>query len=122
MSAAAKASCITKARRAWGDVLPDWIETLALACDQSSQAQVANKIGKSKATVSLVIGNQYNAGLNAIEQAVRGVLMEASVECPVVGEIALDQCHRNQRNTTGHGLERKLFEPNCRTCRHRRGN
>jgi hypothetical protein len=122
MNAAVKTTCVTKAHKAWGAELPDWVETLAQACDQSSQAQIANKIGKSKATVSLVLTRQYNAGLNAIEQAVRGILMEATVACPVVGDIALDQCHRNQRNTTGHGLERKLFEPHCRTCRHRRGN
>jgi len=122
MNAAVKTSCLDKARLAWGGDLPDWVEVLAQACDASSQAQIANKIGKSKATVSLVLTRQYNAGLNAIEQTVRGILMEATVACPVVGDIALDQCHRNQRNTSGQGLERKLFQAHCRTCRHRRGN
>ncbi|TXG98590.1 MAG: hypothetical protein E6R08_04075 [Nevskiaceae bacterium] len=117
----AKLTCIEKARAAWGEELPDWVEALARACDAASQAQVATRIGKSKSTVSLVIAKQYNAGLSAIEQTVRGVLMLATVACPVVGDIALDQCHRNQR-ASGNGLERSLFGPKCPTCQHRRGN
>jgi hypothetical protein len=119
---AVKTSCLDKAKQAWGEDIPDWIEALARACDQSSQAQIGNKIGKSKSTVSLILARNYNAGLDAVERAVRGVLMEATVECPVVGAIALDQCFRNQRNTTGHGLERTLFQAHCRKCAHRRGN
>jgi len=121
MNAAAKLSSADKARAAWGEGVPDWIMTLADACDQSSQAQVANRIGKSKSTVSLVLARQYGAGLNAIEQAVRGVLMAATVACPVVGDIALDQCHRNQKQS-GQGLERALFGPACLSCQHRRRN
>lgn len=92
----APASALDRARAAWGDA-PDWIVTLAEACDRSSQRQVAEEIGYSAATISNVLKATYKGDLTAVEKAVRGALMRLTVDCPVLGEIPANQCLIEQR-------------------------
>ena len=43
------------ARDAWGDALPDWVETLAIECGKSSQNKVAKRIDRSATLISRVL-------------------------------------------------------------------
>lgn len=85
-----------KAELGWGEDLPDWIRTLATACDTSSQRIVADQIKYSKTVVSLVIKGTYKGDLTAVETAVNARLMNAQIECPILGEIPLAACLKNQ--------------------------
>ena len=80
------------AREAWGEPLPDWVETLALACRKTSQARVAAQLDRSGAVISQVLRKIYPAEMDRIEVRVRGVFMEGRVACPGQGEIALQLC------------------------------
>jgi hypothetical protein len=93
---AERVSAVTRSALTWGEV-PDWIAALASACDKASQAKVAKRLGYSPATVSYVLQAKYPGDLAAVEQAVRGALMATNVDCPVVGELAADQCLAHQR-------------------------
>lgn len=82
-------TALEKTQAAWGGDLPDWLVILCQAIDQpgQSQAKVAAVIGYSPSAVSCVLANRYRAPLGGIEQAVRGRLMGARVDCPGLGEL-----------------------------------
>ncbi|MGK7664230.1 MULTISPECIES: hypothetical protein [unclassified Marinovum] len=85
------------AREAWGYPLPDWIEVVAEQCMKMPQARVASRIGYSPAVVSQILRNRYKGNVAAIEDAVRGAWMGATVNCPVVGSMRTDVCRDWQR-------------------------
>jgi len=106
---------LASAKIAWGDALPEWVETLAIEVDTTSTAKAAKVIGYSAAVPSLVVNNKYNGDLAGVEAAVRGALLNKTVNCPVDGEITSDKCGINQRsrlNTTAPRTIR-LYQ-NCR--------
>ncbi len=112
---------ITKARAAWGDTIPGWIEALARACDEGSQAKVAKRVGYSAATLSYVLNSRYTGDLAAVEQAVRGALMAESVNCPVMGDLAANTCLELQR--AEWSARRAMIKEACRSgCPHSRIN
>ncbi|MFT0861672.1 transcriptional regulator [Ancylobacter sp. G4_0304] len=84
-----------KARAGWGDP-PDWIVALADACQRETQTAAAKRLGVSGSQVSHVIGRTYAGRYDRIEELVRGVFMGATVECPVLGEIARHRCLEEQ--------------------------
>ena len=110
---------LDKARAAWGDAIPDWVEVLAGACDDRSQIKVARRIGYSAATVSYVLGNSYRGDLSAVEQAVRATIMAATIACPELGELALADClewrRRAQDFQPTSSLRTRMFNV-CRVC------
>lgn len=89
---------IQKAEKAWGKI-PDWIMTLAAACDETSIRKTARQIGVSPALLSLTIRRSHHASLRFVEQVVREKLMQASVDCPVLGRISGAMCKKNQKKT-----------------------
>ncbi len=107
---------------AWADQPPPWVMALAIACDQSSQNQVARQLGYSAATVSNVLRGKYAGDLKAVEQAVRGALMNQKVICPVVGELSAQACGEHQRAPWApHNPQRIQFHKACRSgCPHSR--
>lgn len=108
---------MTNARAAWGDDMPDWIAVLAEACDRSSQAEVAKRIGYSSSVVSNVLRKTY-AGMMAVpEQAVRGALMGETVCCPVAGDIPRDQCLRYQKKAAAFMATSAIAVQLYRACR-----
>lgn len=117
-----KPSALGKAVVAWGEQIPDWIVALAQECDRTSQNIAAKRIDYSSAAVSQVINGKYSGDLTAIEQAVRGVLMAATVDCPVVGELASDACLAHQKASwSPHNPQRIAFYRACRQgCPHSR--
>ncbi|MBF0249931.1 MAG: transcriptional regulator [Alphaproteobacteria bacterium] len=102
-------SNIDKALAGWGDPLPDWIQVLAEECDATSQAKVGPRLGyKGAGVVCAVINNNYPGDLARVEDAVRGALMNATVECPVDGEITKDLCIRNQKTKLATTSNRRI--------------
>ncbi|TNF21843.1 MAG: hypothetical protein EP318_06115 [Rhodobacteraceae bacterium] len=85
---------IEKARTAWGDDLPDWVELLAQACTHESQNKVAKRLGYSPTVVSNVLSKKYAASLEAVEDKVRGVYDRKTVDCPALGELPSNQCRK----------------------------
>lgn len=92
-------AALEKARVAWGDPMPDWIEALAEACAASSQNKVAVRLKRSPAVVSQVLSNSYAAkggDMASVEDLVRGALMSQSVSCPALGRVPMDECRHYQ--------------------------
>ena len=73
----ARASMLRRAQAAWGEALPDWVEALALACDDKTQKAVARTTGYSAATLSYVLSRTYPGDLSKVEAAIRGALMSS---------------------------------------------
>lgn len=112
---------VERARASWGEALPDWVETLAEACDSASQNRIAVRLGYSAATVSCVIGNRYAGDLEAVRQAVEGALLQTFVTCPVLGELRADRCLAEQRRPLmASNPQRVRLYRACRSCPHSR--
>ena len=109
-----------KAQECWGETLPDWVEVLAQEADATSQNKVAKRIGRTGGLVSQVISNKYGAGLERVEEIVRGVLMAGTVDCPGEGEpITTDICQswrKKARRHAGNNPQRVMMFHACRRC------
>jgi hypothetical protein len=97
-----EAISVNNMRGCWGDTAPDWIVILADECDQTSQSRTAKKIGYSPAAVSNVLKKRYGVDgfggdLGAVQQAVEGALMAATIDCPVLSHTPKDECLKWQR-------------------------
>ena len=86
-----------KAEAAWGRPLPDWLEKLAAACDDTSVRKAAADMDVSPAIVSLALRNKYHAPLDFIEHKVKTLLGLSVLPCPVLGMISREDCKANQR-------------------------
>ncbi|MBY6244111.1 transcriptional regulator [Methylosinus sp. Sm6] len=118
-----KADFLANAREAFGEALPDWVETLANESNRASATAVAKRIGYSVAVVSAVCRGKYGGDLAAVEAKVRGAFMGALVECPVLGEIGRDQCLEEQKKKhIGTSQTRTALFHACRSgdCPHSR--
>ena len=107
------------ARAAWGSDMPDWIEALAIACTKSSQAKVAARLDRTGSLISQVLNRKYPAGLDLIEERVRGVLLNGQVQCPSLGPLLVHECREwrvKARNfQVGNPLRIRMFRA-CSTC------
>lgn len=107
------------ARAAWGEPLPDWIETLAIECGKTSQARVAEQLDRSGAVISQVLRKIYPAEMGRIEERVRGVFMDGRVACPGLGEIAVQLCQdwrgKAGKLEVGNPLRVRMFRA-CNSC------
>lgn len=118
-----KRSFAAMARAAWADDPPDWVIVLADEVDRTSQVAVAKRIGYSSGVVSSTLNASYRADMRSVEHAVRGALMGATVTCPVLDEIARDQCLEEQRlanGGAGASAMRMQLARACKTCPHSR--
>ena len=101
-------SAINRATAGWGAMPPDWVVVLAEECDRTSQRRAAQRIGYSPSAVNQVLSGTYNAGLNAVETAVRGRLMGAAVDCPALGRIGRGDCLDWQARPFAAGNRRRV--------------
>lgn len=110
---------VAKARAAWGEP-PAWVLALAQACDASSQVAVARRIAYSPPTVSQVISNTYRGDLVRLEAAVSGIYLAATVDCPVLGEMARNVCLEWQERpyTDASSLHIRMWRA-CKQCSQR---
>jgi DNA-binding transcriptional regulator YdaS (Cro superfamily) len=99
----------------------DWLTVLREQCDAKSQAKVAKLIRYSPAVVNQVLKGTYKGDVSSVQRAVEGALMGLTVECPVIGQLARNQCLEIQRRpfaATNH-LRVQLSRA-CPTCPNRR--
>ncbi len=108
-------AAMERARAAWGDAMPDWIEAMATACDETSQAKVAKAMGYTPAVVSTLLRRAYAADTTNVEKAARGAFMAATVDCPVLGTISARQCVQEQRQPFDSSTHQRVLL--FRTCR-----
>jgi hypothetical protein len=106
---------LTKATECWG-APPDWIVALAEACHKSSQAAVARQLAVSGGLISQLLSNTYPAGTARIEERVRGLLMRAVVDCPVMGELPTNECQDWRRKAASPQLASPRAVMMCRAC------
>jgi hypothetical protein len=110
---------VAVARAAWGADIPDWVEALAEASAATSQSKVAARIGRHASLVSQVLHGKYLGDLDAVEELVRGAFMQATVDCPALGEIATDQCQKwrdKARDFSGRNSQRVRMYRACTRC------
>lgn len=110
---------LDKVRAAWGDPLPDWIETLAIECQRSTQAAVARALDVSGAAISQVLKAQYAASTDRLQERVRGVFMDGKVRCPAKGDLATNKCLEWRDKATVFALgspERSIMYRACNAC------
>jgi hypothetical protein len=110
---------LERAKAAWGDEMPDWVQALALACERSSQNRVSKALDRSATIISQVLTRTYAASMDRIEDRVRGVYLNGSVECPEKGELPLQDCQdwREKARTfaMGNPQRTQMFRA-CRKC------
>ncbi|MGJ5203615.1 transcriptional regulator [Bradyrhizobium sp. HKCCYLR20261] len=108
-------SYLDKARQAWGEPLPNWVQALAEEADRTSGQKIAVRLGYSNATISYVIANKYSGDVEGVAEKVRGVLLGAKVMCPVFGEMDRDYCLDQQKmgNTGASSVRARLYR-HCR--------
>lgn len=70
----------------------DWKDVMRTACEQSSQAKIAKRIGVSAGLVNQVLMGSYKHPTRNLEERVKGELMGHCVECPLLGEINRRAC------------------------------
>lgn len=76
----------------YGGAAPDWVRALARACELTSQSEVARRLDRSPGAINQILRNKYGASTSNLEERVRGLLMAATVECPVLGELSTVAC------------------------------
>lgn len=114
---------LARAREAYGDALPDWIEALAREANRTTGAAAGKRCGFGGSTLSQICSNTYGAkDWSTIESRVRGALMNENVDCPVLGEIGRDHCLDEQKKKhVGTSQQRTALYHACRRgCPHSR--
>jgi len=96
-----------------------WIDALREACDASTQAQIAQKIGMSPAVVNQILKGTYNGSLTNVQKRVEGALMGAVVDCPIGIDMPLNRCmeHQIRPFAATNPMRVQLFRA-CKTCKH----
>lgn len=108
---------VARVRERWNYDPPSWVVQLAAACERSSQAEVAGRIGYSGSAVNQVLQNVYDGSLARVEQAVRGAVMAEKVDCPVLERIPREACARHQRRRVGELTANPLLPKLYLACR-----
>ena len=98
--------------------MPEWIGSLAQACDASSMRKVAAKLGVSPALVSLAIRNKHHAGLGFIQERCEALF--GGVECPILGGITAKACqeHQDKKFSSINPLAVRLYRACHGECPH----
>lgn len=112
-------TALEKARAAWGQNMPDWIEAVAREVDRTSQNRLSDRLGYSAGAISSVLANKYRASTGMFEERVRGLLMSENIACPVLGEIGKDRCQKWRLATrsfrNGNALDVTMYRA-CLSC------
>jgi len=110
---------LERARRCWGETTPDWVAGLARECMASSQNKVAKRLRYSGSLVSAVLSNTYAGDLARVEEVYRGVFEAGTVDCPQLGETALNICHhwrKKSRRLNPANAQNVMMFRACRRC------
>jgi len=76
-------------------------------------------LGVSPTTVNQALKGAYKGSLKNVEARVRGALMNATVDCPVLGEIPKNRCQDWQAKPKAftNSFRRQMYKA-CRNCPH----
>jgi hypothetical protein len=86
-----------------------------------TQVAVAKQLGRSAATVNQALKGKYRGDVADLEQRIRGVLLNLTVECPVLREISTKVCLDEQsRPLVFSNPMRVRLHRACKTCPHRK--
>ena len=112
---------LDKAIAAHGEEVPDWIAELANLADREGLSGAEKRIGYSRSAISTVINGKYTGDVARVEDMVRGALMAATVECPVLGDMARNVCMDWQKRpySDASALHIRMNRA-CRSCANRR--
>jgi len=96
---------------------PDLIELLRAECNKTSQADVARKLGYSPSAINQVLKGTYPAPQKLLVKVEEVFCKEASIPCPVQGNITLARCvsNRNLPFITVNPARVQLWTA-CRAC------
>lgn len=97
----------------------DWIAALNAEAQRTSQSATATRIGYSPAVVNQVLKGTYKGDLGRVEESVRGAIMGATIDCPVIGEIPRNRCIDHQRRSGSFAATNPLrvqLHRNCPIC------
>lgn len=110
---------LAKARRAWGDAMPDWVLVFAEECDRTSVRATCDRLRYSPSVGSQILSKTYQGRFDKVEAAVRGAFLGSTVKCPVLGDLALDKClyHQGRKFASTNPTRVKLSRT-CPTCPH----
>ncbi len=113
---------LANARDAYGDALPDWVEALATEANRTTGAAAGKRIGYSGSVVTSICKATYGGDVGAVEVKVRGALMGATLDCPVLGEIGRDLCldEQKKRHVGTSAVRTALFHACRGGCEHSR--
>ncbi len=95
-----------------------WMDLLINAVNASSKAKVAETIGVSRTTVSLIVNNKYPASTEHVAQMVLSVY--GHITCPHFGaKIPHHECqdYQNRQSPTGSPREMRHWRA-CQECHH----
>ena len=98
----------------------NWLHVLKDEVEKQGMRKVAEKLGVSKATVSQVVNDKYKASTHVIQQRVEGVFMAFTVDCPILGDIAVNQCleHQNRKFAATNHIRVALYKACRNGCPH----
>jgi transcriptional regulator with XRE-family HTH domain len=99
----------------------DRLDLLRRVVDEHGQAEVARRIGRSTAAVNQVLHGKYNGNPERILELIAAEFGSETVQCPVMGEIALARCteERNKPFRATNPQRRRLYLA-CRDCDRRK--
>lgn len=81
--------------------MSNWLEELQAAVKGSSLAVIAERLGFSRTTISMVCNGKYKGNLDNVRERVESVLLGKSVICPILGQIPAHQCKAHQARRAG---------------------
>lgn len=83
----------------------------------NGQATVAKKIGYSVSAVNQALHDKYAGSLENLLKAVAEVYGTGTVECPIIGQITIQQCAAERRKPFGAtNPQRARLWHACRQC------
>lgn len=101
---------------------PDVLDVLRDAVQRAgSQNAAARALGINTSTVSLALRGRYIGDVDAIAARIRGVYMNETVRCPVMGDITTKHCldYQNKPLAFTNPTRVRLYRA-CKCCPHRK--
>ncbi len=117
MSKAITISALDHVLTNWNNDAPSWISDLAYECDQTSQAHVARKLGRSASLVNQLLKNKYPGDLKDIEDRFKAAFNSEMCNCPVMGQISGEKClnYQGKKYDPSNHIAVRLFRA-CARC------
>ena len=97
----------------------DALQALRQLCQKTTQSAVAKRLNVSEGTISNALKGRYIGNVDRLAERIRGELLQATVACPILGEITSRIC-QDERDKPFHAanpLRVQLWRA-CKACPH----